>query len=466
MMPIHSCTHQTRREFIKASLLSACIAATTIPAKADIITDDEIKAVLYEDGQLDIYADDYEPLDSQPIKEWSIPRDQGPNAGKSPFYSHGDLIKSVTVHPGVKPITMRYWFADCINLVTIDFSGINTSECVDMQGLFSGCRELVGTKTIRSKASVYLELIRSYMEALDITREKAEIVLQNERGWSTIGYNNLTEEDCSTYVLDLSFFDTSLCRNMSYMFHGCGPRYSSWLRNIEPVLNISSFDASSCINMSHMFDECGYTTLEYGSFNTSSCQDLSFAFHRSGMKRTPLNSFLDTSSCINMSGMFDHYTLSQSDISSLNTSSCTDMSYLFTNCILPTVLDLTTFDTSSCRSMQGMFMYDDSFATPSGESFLFALNTCFDTSSCEDMSLMFYGCSNLSQLDTESFTTSPSTDLTMMFADCSSLRELNLSGFSEESLTLYLDSMFIGTSERLDITWPPDWQQVKEDVGF
>ena len=79
---------------------------------------------------------------------------------------------------------------------------------------------------------------------------------------------------------------------------------------------------------------------------------------------------------------------------------------------------------------------------------------------------MFYGCSNLSQLDTESFTTSPSTDLTMMFADCSSLRELNLSGFSEESLTLYLDSMFIGTSERLDITWPPDWQQVKEDVGF
>lgn len=200
-MPHSNKMYQTRRSFIKNALLATC--ATTTGIKAAHASTDDIHAMLYNDGQLDIYVDGYEPRDEEVTKEWSIPRDQGYNAGKSPFYSHGDLIKSVTVFSGVRPITMRYWFADCNNLIYADFSGIDTSNCIDMEGLFAGCCSLRGTKTMRHRDVVFNEILYDLMIEQQISWDSALGYMQWTHG-GEFTPESLSEADCTSYCLDLT----------------------------------------------------------------------------------------------------------------------------------------------------------------------------------------------------------------------------------------------------------------------
>lgn len=287
---------------------------------------------------------------------------------------------------------------------------------------------------------------------------------------------------------------------MSKMFQGCCCDEGGYIKGLRGIsaefhtkLDISSFDTSACLNMSHMFEGSGFSDVVFAEFDTSSCTDMSSMFcschgnwifqpqASEGTEEGGASSFvfvddvscipslpLDTSSCQNMSLMFsDTDMYGNMSFPTFNTSSCEDMSGMFSLCSTVKSLDLSFFNTSSCKSMAEMFSMEELIIrTDSDLPKLEKIESEFDTSSCMDMNKMFAGCQNLSSLNTSSFTTSASTDLHQMFYDCSSLRELDLSGFDKQALITYFDTMFIGTNDRLDITWPSDWQQVKEEVGF
>lgn len=68
-------------------------------------------------------------------------------------------------------------------------------------------------------------------------------------------------------------------------------------------------------------------------------------------------------------------------------------------------------------------------------------NNCFDTSDVVDMSYMFYGCSQLRDLDLSSFKTEKITDMRLMFYGCTHLTSLNLSGWNPPK-TANKDLMF------------------------
>ena len=65
----------------------------------------------------------------------------------------------------------------------------------------------------------------------------------------------------------------------------------------------------------------------------------------------------------------------------------------------------------------------------------------FDTSEVTDMTYMFYSCSSLTSLDLSNFNTSEVTDMSDMFTVCSSLASLNLSSF-DTSLVKDMSFMF------------------------
>ena len=116
-------------------------------------------------------------------------------------------------------------------------------------------------------------------------------------------------------------------------------------------------------------------------------------------------------------------------------SSCDHMFY---GCSDITEIDLSNFDTSNVENMQSMFH---------GCSLLTSLHfSNFVTSKVKIMQSMFNGCSLLNSLNLSNFNTSQVTRMNNMFSGCSSLTSLNLSNFDTSQVT-WMHYMFDGCTK-------------------
>ena len=159
-------------------------------------------------------------------------------------------------------------FAGLDELNWVKFEGnFDTSNCIDMSGMFLGC---------------------SYLSEVDVNTLDTSNVRDMSRMFSGCSY--LLEE------LDLSGFDTSKCTNMNGMFENCYDLVT---------LNISGFDTSNVTNMSSMFSGCNsLTSIDISSFNTSKVTRMYGMFCGCGdLKTLDLSSF-DFSSCEEFGEMF------------------------------------------------------------------------------------------------------------------------------------------------------------------
>ena len=104
-----------------------------------------------------------------------------------------------------------------------------------------------------------------------------------------------------------------------------------------------------------------------------------------------------------------------------------DSSYMFYGCSEITEIDLSNFNTSQIKYMNSMFR-----SCPS----LISLNllNC-DTSKVENMRDMFYKSKSLISLDLSSFNTSKVNDMEYMFCDCINLEYINMKNFNEIKLS-------------------------------
>ncbi|MCM1553816.1 MAG: BspA family leucine-rich repeat surface protein, partial [Butyrivibrio sp.] len=317
------------------------------------------------------------------------------NPSRAPWYSYRENIKSAVVNvKGMKDA--GFMFNGCSNLESLDLSGFDTSNVLNMTHMFCGCSSLT---------------------SIDLS------------GLDTSNVTNMCSMFCgcsSLTSLDLSGFDTSSVTDMCSMFGSCSGLSS---------LDVSGFDTSSVIDMSDMFYGCsGLTSLDLSGFDTSNVQKMLGVFGEcSGLSSLDLSGF-DTGNVENMMDMFAYCSgLSSLDLSGFDTSSVIDMSYVFYHCSDLTSLDLNGIDTSNVESMAGMFY---------GCSSLTSLDlSSFDTGNVVDMGGMFYGCSSLTSLDLSSFDTGNVVGMGSMFYGCSSLTMLytpyNISTtLSEDSLSL------------------------------
>ena len=156
----------------------------------------------------------------------------------------GTVMKVSSQTPGRQVIadTNCYqMFASKKNLISIDFSNLNTNNITVMSYMFDGCRGLV---------------------SLDLTPLDTHKVTNMASMFS--GCSGLTS-------LDLTPLDTSNVTNMHSMFYNCSGLTS---------LNLTSLDTSNVTNMHSMFNRCsGLTSLDLTPLNTQNVTDMNFMFY-------------------------------------------------------------------------------------------------------------------------------------------------------------------------------------------
>ena len=71
--------------------------------------------------------------------ENSFPADSVFDENSAPW---GKSIETVKIQGAPAPLHTDYWFSGCDNLKTVNFNGLDLSECVSMKGMLNGCKAL------------------------------------------------------------------------------------------------------------------------------------------------------------------------------------------------------------------------------------------------------------------------------------------------------------------------------------
>ena len=154
------------------------------------------------------------------------------------------------------------------------------------------------------------------------------------------------------------------------------------------------------------------------------------------LKEIDLSGF-DSSKVKNMEGMFQYLNLTKLDLSPLDTSNVENMSYMFNYVIVEDGLDLSSLKTGNVKTMKSMFK---------GTEFTSLDLSKFDTKNVIDMSEMFYDCQNLTELNVKGFNTSNVEDVSEMFGHCENLTTLDLSSFNTKNVINFNRMFYYCTS--------------------
>ncbi len=195
------------------------------------------------------------------------------NSGVVPWLASASDITSVSFDPSfrdLKPTSLKFWFADCTNLATVDLTNLDSSASTTMGSLFKGCsslREIKGLNSFSTSSSTYFGGMFNgctSLASLDLSSFDASKVTYfcqmfygcsgltelNLTGWRTPEARLMVEvfAGCSSLKsLDLRGFDTSNVSTMYHEFDGCS--------SLE-YLDLSTINTSKMGTMTSMFDGC------------------------------------------------------------------------------------------------------------------------------------------------------------------------------------------------------------------
>lgn len=266
-----------------------------------------------EDAQVTVYGSYV--IDG---KEYKTQLVDGLDGGtKTSPFRYKYMITSIAFEGGVKLNNGGYYFEDLENLETVDLSGLDTSECTRLTGMFYGCTSL------------------SEVDLSALNTEKCEDLS------SMFSFcKSLTE-------VDLSVIDTSHVRLFYNLFEHC--------ENMTMV-NLEGVDTSSAVNLGGMFRGChSLTSLDVSGFDVSNVT--SFVQMFSGcekLEHIDVSNF-DTSNALSLAGMFeDCKSLTSLQLGGFETSKVEYVEGMFEGCESLTELDMSSF-TGKVRYCNEMF---------------------------------------------------------------------------------------------------------------
>lgn len=218
------------------------------------------------------------------------------------------------------PKNMEYMFCHFEAAKEIDLSKFDTSNVINMQGMFQGCNNLLSidvsnfdTGNIESMKNMFTYCFN--LQKLDLS------------GFNTTNVTDMQEMFSECYELkelDISSFNTSNVKIMAMMFRQCKK-----LVNID----VSSFDTSNATSMGAMFALC------------------------EKLKNIDVSMFNNTSKLESTIQMFAHcYELESINMNNFVTSGVKDMESMFEECKALTSLDLRSFKTTKLKNARYMFM--------------------------------------------------------------------------------------------------------------
>ncbi|HAH18980.1 MAG TPA: hypothetical protein DCL29_08285, partial [Eubacterium sp.] len=255
---------------------------------------------------------------------------------------------------------------------SIDVSSFDTSDVVNMGGMFTGSQANTITGLDKLDTSSVTD-----MSGMFYNSQATSLNVSNFDTSSVTDMTGMFNHSQST-MLDVSNFDTSNVTIMDCTF--CNTVAST-------IAGLNNFDTSNVTNMRAMFQYTQATTLDLSSFDTTNVTNMRAMFSLTAATQIIGLDHLNTSNVTNMEGMFQYSQATSIDLSSFDTSNVTKISYMFEGSEA-TTLDLSSFDTSSVIEMIAMFRHMPNLTT------IYASNK-FDTSSVTYSATMFSDSYNL-----------------------------------------------------------------------
>ena len=126
-----------------------------------------------------------------------------------------------------------YMFQNC-NITSIKFYNFDTSNVINMQGMFAGCKLLTSLRLNHFNTSHVIDMAGMFSECSNLTN----LELKNLDTNRVVNMQSMFYCCRSIAHLDLSNFNTSKAINMMRMFSGC--------RNLS-ILNINNFNTNNVI---------------------------------------------------------------------------------------------------------------------------------------------------------------------------------------------------------------------------
>ncbi len=343
---------------------------------------------------------------------------------KSPDYTESNvrydcvLFTKVSSNCTYANADSQYMFAGFPALEKIDLSGLDMSNCDNLENFFMGCDNLKYIKCPKSlKSGKSIQLPAQFA---------------TYGGISEINSNNI-----STYP-EISI-TISESNGTAAMFPDSGYYDSNyWYKPINDVYNEPFYpDITNIIitNDHNIVDD--YINNRTGSFEGPIIIQNSTFIDADGNSSIPEEGVI-------FAYLFNNYKdfVLYADVDKIYANP--NSAGMFADFLSLKSIDLTMLDTSNVTDMREMFGVTMGFGG-CGELTKLDLST-FDTSNVTDMSGMFAGCSSLTELNISNFDTSKVTDMDAMFAQCTSLKKLDLSSFDMSTVGyLDIDASFFNT---------------------
>ena len=218
-------------------------------------------------------------------------------------------------------VNMAGLFKDCVKLNTINTnsfalpSGFNAIKATSLAGMFQGCAALQSLNLNNFNASSATDLSDMFRDCINLVTLDLDGFTINTTNNKFVDMNSMFRA-CEKLkgknnVLDLSSFNTSRVKDMSYMFCGCKAlttitvsanfttpfvedmsymfssvdlgkaESASNKMNLTNLDFVGQFNTANVTNMGHMFYMCSNENLRsipVSNFNTSKVKDMSFMF--------------------------------------------------------------------------------------------------------------------------------------------------------------------------------------------
>ncbi len=318
-------------------------------------------------------------------------------------------------------------FNNCQSLENIDLSLNNMSNGKTFNKMFANCTSLA---SITLNESIIND-VQNTKEMFANCQSLSQINLNHFRTPNLTTTESMFSNCSSLTSIDLENFNTQNVTNAAKMFLGC--------EVLQTIVFGTECTFASTTNFSQMFKECvELANINVGMFNTENATDFYEMFYK----------------CQSIIAL---------DLSNFNTDNVTRMTNMFWLMTNLVELKLTNFNLQNNTNDFGPYEtdYDSIIRCPNLETLnlsnvkmgYLALKippsvvnldiTNVDTTMTTRMTKMFSGCSNLTSINTNSFTTENVIDMDSMFSGCSSLTELDLSHFNTANVTS-MPYMFLG----------------------
>ena len=217
--------------------------------------------------------------------------------------------------------------------------------------------------------------------------------------------------------------------NSSFMMYGLNS-----LHDVE-LVDMRGINTSRVKNMISMFgtERKLIKHINLDEFDTSNVEYMNYMFAAQAAELNPVVvdpldlSHFDTSKVKSMQGMFKGTHYSSIDISNFNTSSVTNMEEMFEAMAYTTSLNLSGLNVRNVANINRLFKDSNS---------LVSINLSgWQLDSINNMSSMFSQLHALNNLNLSGFTTKNVTDMHHMFNECHALTDLDLSSFDTSKVT-------------------------------